>query len=369
MKWSLNLGAITGIKIRVHWTFLILLGWIAVAQFSTGRNALEVATTIAFILTIFGCVVLHELGHALMAKRYRINTKDILLLPIGGIASLEKIPEEPTQELWIALAGPAVNVVIAGILFAVTRLAGFDYTEIQPVSYSLSSFIMNLMGVNLFLAVFNMIPAFPMDGGRIFRALMAMMTNRARATKIASSLGQIIAMIFVFVGLFYNPFLIFIGIVVYLGALFESRQTQANAVLSDYKVKDGMMTENSILNEDDNLSVAVDKLLNGQAKEFLVMNDGHVSGILTRDHIIKGLNHQRKNMKISEIMQTEFGVLSPDMAMTEAYQMMQSKGYEMLPVVENNKLEGTLDIENVMEFILVKTAREQQHVEEATQLE
>ncbi|MCZ7647619.1 MAG: site-2 protease family protein [Planctomycetota bacterium] len=165
MKWSLNLGSVSGIRIYVHWTFMLLVGWILFVQLGAGRNPLEAARSVLFIIAIFGCITLHELGHALTAKRYGIRTRDITLLPIGGLARLERLPENPTHELWVALAGPAVNVAIAAGLYVMLRLAygaalpefAFDIAE--------GSFLTNLMYVNLGIVVFNLLPAFPMDGG------------------------------------------------------------------------------------------------------------------------------------------------------------------------------------------------------------
>ena len=174
-----------------------------------------------FILAIFMCVVLHEFGHALMARRYGIPTRDIILLPIGGVARLEKMPTQPIQELWVALAGPAVNAFIAVILFAWLKLTA-SWEPFQTLSVTTGPFFERLMAVNLFMIVFNMIPAFPMDGGRVLRALLATRKEYGRATQIAASIGQGIAVLFGFIGLLYNPFLLFIALFVWIGAAQEA---------------------------------------------------------------------------------------------------------------------------------------------------
>ena len=360
MKGSLNLGKIAGIKLRIHWTFLILIVWVSWMHANMGYNFQEILMVLAFVMTIFVCIVLHELGHALVARKYNIDTKDITLLPIGGLARLEKMPDEPVQEFWIAIAGPLVNGVIAGLLSIVIGVTGTIPAEILEGKITSNNFLFHLMSVNIFLIVFNLIPAFPMDGGRIFRALLSLRINRIKATRIASSLAQVIAILFIFLGLFSNPFLILIGIVVYLGAQMETQLTEAKFVLSGYKVKDVMMGNISMLKENDPLSKAIETLLNEQSKEFLVISNNsenkEVVGILTRDDIIRGLADKGKGTSISSVMTKEFKILAPEMPMEEVYSIMQQNGSTLLPVITNNKLEGALDLENVMEFIMVQTA-------------
>src|SRR2546425_243200 len=182
MKWSLKLGSFAGIRVYLHWTFVLLLGWILFSHLGRGHDWAEAWTGVGFIIALFGCVLLHEFGHALTAKRYGIRTQDITLLPIGGIARLERLPENPRQELWVTLAGPAVNVVIAGVLFMVLWFV-YRMNEFFQVRLLEGNFLLRLMWVNVFLGVFNMLPAFPMDGGRVLRALLSMRLGRAKATR------------------------------------------------------------------------------------------------------------------------------------------------------------------------------------------
>ena len=185
---------------------------------------------VVFILAIFSCVVLHELGHALAAKKYGIKTRDIILLPIGGVARLEKMPNQPIQELWVALAGPAVNVVIVALL-AVYLWITNTLTPDNQLTMTTAAFVERIMGVNIFLILFNMIPAFPMDGGRVFRALLATRLAYVRATQISANLGQAIALLFGIIGLFYNPILLFIAFFVWMGAAQETRMIRMKSVL------------------------------------------------------------------------------------------------------------------------------------------
>jgi Zn-dependent protease len=219
----------------MHATFLILIGFLALSYWSVGQSVEAVLAGVGFILALFGCVLLHEYGHALTARRFGIKTRDITLLPIGGVARLERMPDDPRQELWVALMGPAVNVVIAALLFVWLSLT----SGIQPITelgIASGGFLERLMVINIFLVAFNMLPAFPMDGGRVLRALLALRLEYTRATQIAASLGQLMAILFGFVGLLYNPFLIFIAFFVWIGAAQEASMVQMKAALGGIPV-------------------------------------------------------------------------------------------------------------------------------------
>src|ERR1051326_20064 len=205
MKQSLRLATISGIKVSVHWTFLLLILWVIVSTYIRTKNMNNSMMMVIFILALFVCVVLHEFGHALTAKSFGIKTRSIVLLPIGGVAQIEELPEKPSQELWIAFAGPAVNVVIAGILYALMYILRLTPTLSEPLTLNQSNFMFYLFSANFALALFNLIPAFPMDGGRVLRAILSFSMNRDKATQISTFIGQVAAVAFVFLGLFYNP--------------------------------------------------------------------------------------------------------------------------------------------------------------------
>src|SRR5262245_20493961 len=208
MSWSLNIGTIAGTAVRVHVTFLLFLGWIFAASWVAG-GADAAWQGLAFLVLLFACVVAHEFGHIFTARAFGVSTPDVTLLPIGGVARLERIPEEPYEEFLVAIAGPLVNVAIAVALILIAG-ARVNAGDLYAVESPHTSMIDRLAAVNLFLAVFNMIPAFPMDGGRVLRALLAARMGYVRATEIAAFIGQGFAFALGFIGLFFNPLLIFI---------------------------------------------------------------------------------------------------------------------------------------------------------------
>ncbi len=363
MSWSLKLARVAGINVYMHWTFLILLGWIFLANLNAGQSASEALMGVWFILALFACVLLHEFGHALTARRYDIQTQRITLLPIGGLAALEKMPDAPGQELAVALAGPAVNVVIAVLLFAYIQIAGLELPTSQledPSQISLGQyFIPNLLFVNLILVVFNLIPAFPMDGGRVLRALLSYKYNRAIATNIAAKIGQFLAILFVFFGFMYDFWLIFIGLFIYLGASGEANYETTRSLLSQLKVGDVLMRQFTQLHAWETIGNAIDILLDGQEKEFIVTEDNHIIGTISRDEIIKGLQQFGREERIKRIVNNDWIKLSPDMELNEAYEQMSRRKQSICPVFdEEGELLGVLNQENILEAVMIESARE-----------
>ena len=240
--WSFRLGRMLGVDVYVHFTFLLLLGFIGVAHGLAGRSVDAALTGVLFFAGIFLCVLLHEFGHALAARRYGIKTTDITLLPIGGLARLERIPEKPAQELVVALAGPAVNVVIAAGLAVGLWLGGYWQT-LSSLSLTGGNLFERLLLANVFLVGFNLIPAFPMDGGRVLRSLLAMRLGPVRATNLAAAIGKGIAVVFGFVGLFTNPMLLLIALFVWIGASQEAAAVEMKSAFDGVPVREAMLTQ------------------------------------------------------------------------------------------------------------------------------
>src|SRR6476620_6253896 len=289
MRWSFKFARVAGIDVRVHATFFLLLAWLG-AIYGREGGWPAALSGILFVCLVFTCVVLHELGHALAARRYGIQTPDITLLPIGGVARLQRMPDKPAQELVVALAGPAVNVVIAAILFA---LLGHltDPADAAHLEDPRIGMLSRLAWVNVSLVVFNLIPAFPMDGGRVLRALLAMKLSYGRATQIAASIGQGLAFLFGFVGLLYNPLLIFIAVFLYMGAAAEANYAQLKDATAGLHVAEAMTTDFIALPPNAPLVQAVEVLRRTRQAEFPVVGpSGELRGILTRDDLIRGLH-------------------------------------------------------------------------------
>jgi len=357
MKNSLYLGKLAGIKMYVHWTFPLIIVWIVFVNLSKGFNAVQILWSVAFVIAIFLCVVLHEMGHVLAARRYKIDTKNITLLPIGGVSNMEKIPSDPKEELVVTLAGPAVNVAIVIILFIFLSITNGP-TDFSRISYvNGDNFLLSLAAVNLWLAIFNLIPAFPMDGGRILRALLSLFLNRSRATKIAAQIAQVIAFLFIIAGFFVNPFLIFIGLFVIFGAMAETQQVQNQSVLENHTVEEVTMKKIPALNRNDTIDKAVELLLQGQAKNFLVMDDGKPFGTLNRDGIIKSLQSNGKDMPVEVATDRNVGNIEATEPLEKALSLMQEQKYPLLVVTKNNQLYGITDMENILEFIMVLNAK------------
>ncbi len=356
MKYSLYLGKISGIKISVHWTFLILIFWIVFSNMRAGLKSDEIVWSVVFVLTIFVCVILHELGHALTAQRFKIKTREIIILPIGGLAQFESIPEKPKEELLVALAGPAVNVLIAALLFPFVSLTQ-DLKELETLSrIGPSNFLITLMNINLWLAIFNLIPAFPMDGGRVLRALLAFRLSHAKATAIAASVGQVLAMVFVFLGFFFNPFLIFIGFFIFLGAQSEAAYARSKFMLKGFTVKDVLMHEIPYIHGDATIKEAAAKLLNSQNRNFVVDRLGKPVGTLSRDTIIKALGEQGEDIVVDKVKDESMVILSPDTPLEEVWQKLQQEKKPLMLVISEGVLQGVVDEENLAEFILIQSA-------------
>ena len=276
---------------------------------------------------------------------------------------LEKMPEKPKQELIVALAGPVVNVVIALLLFAYLKLSGQELPTNQledPSQISLSKyFIPNLVFVNVLLFAFNLIPAFPMDGGRVLRALLSMRYSRATATNIAAKIGQFLAIGFVFFGLMYDFWLIFIGLFIYLGASGEASYETQRSLLSRLIVGDVLMHQYTPLHAWDTIGKAVETLLDGQEKEFIVTEDNQIIGTISRDDIIKGLQILGKEERLKRIVNQDWIRLSTDMELNEAYEQMSRKKLSICPVYDaSGNLVGVLNQENILEAVMVESAKE-----------
>ncbi len=357
MSWSIPIGTVRGTVIRLHLTFLLFLLWIAVAHYSAGgpQAALE---GVLFISLLFLCVLLHEFGHITAARRYGVQTPDVILLPIGGVARLERIPEEPAQELVVALAGPAVNLVIAALLYL--ALGGFVPEGGLEIDNPGVGLLERLLVANLFLVVFNLIPAFPMDGGRVLRAFLAYRFGYARGTQIAATVGQALAFAFGLWGLVGgNPMLVFIALFVYLAATSEAHAAQMRDVSRGMIVDDAMVTRFEALTPASRVADAVECLLRTTQHEFPVVDDaGRLLGLLTRDEMIKALRERGPEAPVSEVMRADIPVIRHRRNLDEALRLMQGQRLPAVGIADaSGRLMGLVTPENVGELMMVEAAR------------
>jgi len=356
MKWSYRLGEIAGIGVYVHATFFLLLAFFGIASYADSRSPATAAGSVLFIIALFACVVAHEYGHALTARRFGIKTRDITLLPIGGVARLEKMPEDPAQELWVSLAGPAVSLAIALGLFAYLTLSGALVPVTELGLTGTNAFVERLMVVNLFLVLFNMLPAFPMDGGRILRAILASRMDYVRATGIAASIGQTMAIAFGFIGLFTNPFLLLIAFFVWIGAAQEASQVQTRSAMGGISVQKAMVTQFRTLDQSATLDDAIQMILSGSQQDFPVVYGDSIVGILTRQKLLSALAQMNRETPVSAVMHREFQQVDPSETLEGAFQKLQSCQCHTLPVVQGGQIVGLLTMENVGEFIMIQSA-------------
>lgn len=362
MKSSLNLGQVSGIKVKIHWTFFLLVLWVVAASFISKQNLVTTGWNVLFLVVLFACVVLHELGHALTARRYGYNTRQITLLPIGGVASLEKMPENPRQELFVAIAGPLVNVLIAALIFIlipsemyVGKSPEILADELKTISGH--NFLFYVFYANLMLVLFNMLPAFPMDGGRVLRAVLSMWTDRIRATQIASAIGEVAAVIFFLVGLLYSPILVLIAIFIFFGAQGENIITRQTSLLKGHKVNEAMMTDITLLKPEETLDDVVKIVLAGTERNFVVVDNGTLSGIVFQHDLVRAYKNESGDKKVRDIMTTDIQKVQSSEELTDVYRKIQMTKHNFLPVTENNQVVGAIDLANLDEFMVFKAER------------
>lgn len=352
--WSWRVGTVGGIDLYVHATFVLLLAWVALGHWAAHHSAVEALRGVLLISTVFAIVVLHELGHALTAKRFGIRTFDITLLPIGGIARLERMPEDPKQELLVAIAGPAVNVVLAGVFLGLSVLLRepLDSTQLATAG----PFFPQLMWINVGLAVFNMLPAFPMDGGRVLRAVLAMRMPHMRATDAAARLGQALALGLGLVGLFFNPVLVFVALFVWMGAREEAAAEHVRFSLQGIRVGDAMVTGFGVLLPHETVDHAVDHVLSGFQEDFPVVDGDAVVGILTRADLLRAIAAGRRDAAVHEVMKPGVAVVELDEPLHEALQRLGPSAGHAVPVVHRGTLVGLLTAERIGEIVMMRSS-------------
>ena len=356
MSWSLNIGKIAGTVVRVHVTFLLFLAWIFFAEYAA-EGAASAWNSVIFMVLLFLCVLLHEFGHIFTARAFGVKTPYVTLLPIGGVSQLESIPEEPWEEFLISIAGPMVNVVITLLLvvFGGANLQIGAAAGIENMHYSM---IDRLAMVNLFLAVFNLIPAFPMDGGRVLRALLATRLGYVRATEVAATIGQFVAFALGFIGLLYNPILIFIAIFVYLAASSESHMVALRAASRGVPVSHAMMTHFQTLTPGEHLDAAVQSLMQTGQGEFPVVDGaGKPVGVLGRGDLIRAIKTLGPDARVADAMAADMPIISHRNTLEQAFKLLQQKEAPAVGVTDaSGRLVGLVTGETIAHMMMLQNS-------------
>jgi Zn-dependent protease/predicted transcriptional regulator len=356
MKWSWKIATLAGVDVYLHVTFLVLVAWIALGYWQTEGNLGAVVTGVGFILSLFFCVLLHELGHALTARRYGIRTRAITLLPIGGIASIEKTPENPREEMIIALAGPAVSFGIAALLWVLLSASGRPFLPLDQLNLQPGTFWQRLMLVNLLLGAFNLLPAFPMDGGRVLRAALALRLGPVKATRIAAGVAQGAAVLLAVIGLYHNLFLVLIAIFIWFGATAESSMATVTSMLAGVRARNAMVTEFHTLQSVDSLGHAAELTLSGTQKDFPVTRDGELVGVLRQSDLVRGLHDHGKLCRVDQVMQNGVRQVEPDDPLEGLLENLQAGDAALLAVMDRGQLAGIIDVENILELLRIEKA-------------
>ncbi|HEY6033942.1 MAG TPA: site-2 protease family protein [Kofleriaceae bacterium] len=353
-SWVWTVGIVFGIRIRIHATLLLFLAWIALAYGSRGGlDAALVATTM--VVSTFVFVVVHELGHALAASHFGCRTRQIMLLPIGGVASLERMPESPIEELGVALMGPAVNILLALLFFAVAWIEGGEFgTGALDATTPLAA---QLGLINAGLAVFNLVPAFPMDGGRVLRALLALKLGRPRATELAAASGKLIAALFVIAGLALNPILALIGVFVWFASSVESANVHLHALVAGTPVRDAMITSLDPLDADMPIEIAAERMLARGVDVAPIVREGSAIGIVTSEDVAGLLALKGVAAQVGSIAHA-VPVLGPDDSVERALDDLERVRDQTALVCDHGALIGMLSLDQIESYASIRGPHE-----------
>ena len=349
MRWSFPIGRVAGISLRLHVTLLVFLGWIALSASSVVTAQWELLR----VSLIFVCIGLHELGHSLVAQQLGVTVRSITLLPIGGVAALRRLPENPWHELAITVAGPLVNAVIAAVLLPI---AGWPtLTDLVTIPHNAGSLVRALAGTNMVLVVFNLVPAFPMDGGRLFRAVLGLLVSYRRATAVAAFVGQGLAVVFMLVGWHYAEWiLMLIGIFIFFAAGGEDKLVRTRSLLGDFKVGDLMRREFATLAPTDTVERGLQLVYQTGQDAFPVLEAGQLLGMVDRPSLLAAVNKRGPLVQVSAVMDGRFLVVQPQDPVALVQDEILSAGWGSVPVVEDGRLVGLLLPDNISRFQMVR---------------
>jgi Zn-dependent protease/CBS domain-containing protein len=369
MGGSIKVGRAFGIDVKVHWTFLLLLAFFGFTAYQNSGDLGSALVTVAIIVALFVCVLLHEYGHSLVAQRLGIEIADITILPIGGLARLKSLPEKPWDEVKIAIAGPLVNVVLAPIFFGIAILLGGGITmppNILEGVQSAAQVFVYLGFINVALVVFNLIPAFPMDGGRVLRGLLATRLGPVRATDISSAVGQFFAAAFFLIGLLTgNLLLALIAVFIFFGAGGEAQMVRQREQMRGLSVSDvmGSRRRTETVTPYHTFGQVLDMVIHGYQEDFPVVDEEeNLVGIITRNEIMTAAHSPDRYASVRDVMKTDFPTISPDADLfTDGARILQESGLRALPVVKAGDLVGMLTMDDIGQAALLRDLRKQQY--------
>lgn len=366
MGSAFKIGRAFGIDVKMHWTFLLLLGVFGYLAYQRSGSTASALVTVGIIVALFFCVLLHEYGHSLVAQRLGIGIRDITLLPIGGVARMKALPEKPWDEVKIAVAGPLVNVVLAPVFLGLALLFGADFTATPDPFAGIRSAgqaFFYLTIINVVLAVFNLIPAFPMDGGRVLRGLLATRFGAVRATDISSAVGQVFAAGFFLLGILSNAFLLaLVAVFIFFGASGEAQMVRQREMLRGLSVGDvmGSKRRTETVTPYHTFGQVLDAVIHGYQEDFPVVDeDGNLVGIITRNEIMAAAHSPEKFNSVRDLMRTDFPTISPNADLfAEGNKVLQESGLRAIPVLENGELAGMLTVEDIGQANLLRDIRQ-----------
>ena len=353
MKWSLQVGRVFGIPIRVHITFLLLLLGVTFLGKYRGIPYEYQYYAIGVVFCIFGCVVAHELSHSLMARRFGVKVDGITLLPIGGVAQMRAMPREPWQEIVIALTGPVTSLALAAILLGLHTLASGEAVTLHRLDLFRGSILLTLFIVNLMLALFNLIPAFPLDGGRVLRGLLSLLVGRDRGTRAAVAIGQFLAIMLFFYGVFARWWLALVAMFIYMGAEGEREEAKLLADLSRGRARDAMLTDPTTLAPDTALDEALEVFRHSSQDDFPVVERGEVVGMLSRRALGRAALGRARNVLVADLMRTNVVRADEDANLEDVYQQMQQQQHAAAAVLRGQSLAGIINTDQINKYELL----------------
>ena len=358
MRGAFTMISFRGLNLSIHWTFLLIIGWLIMVNVRSGNNVEQLVWSLLFVLGILVCVLLHELGHALMAARFGINAKNIVLLPIGGIASIERFPGNPRQEISISIAGPLVNIALASLILLFLQPIESFWTIPEGLSIVHGhDLLYNLAIVNIGLATFNLIPAFPMDGGRILRALLGFKLNYVRATAIATTIGKAIAVLFIALGILLSSFVLpLIGIFIIFSAGLEEYYLRLRALVKGIKLKEVLMYDYDSLQSNNTVREAASILMNNHTKYFIVMNGPDPTGSINRMEIVKAIAEMRYDETVGNLMKENLNYLDGEKEVETVLEKLAGNDERLYPVMENSRFAGVINFNHIIEYLLIHKA-------------